>query len=156
MIASSRQSGALLAGVFFALTLGSASSFARTVSSICDNSGFIEAQQAFENGRKKQDIPVHICGQVIAVSEKAKHTRSGWHGYFYVNVGQGISIRVVSNLDEINAPEWPWVRDGDMADIVGRYYYDSPRSQGIDWTHRGTSRSWDIPGYAIINGKRFD
>ncbi|AQS84295.1 MAG: DUF3465 domain-containing protein [Acetobacter aceti] len=156
MIALSRPSGSLIAGLFLALTLGGTSSFARSVSSTCDNSSFVQAQQAFENGGQKQDVPVHICGQVVAVSEKAKHTRSGWHGYFYVNVGQGISIRVVSNLDEINAPEWPWVRDGDMADIVGRYYYDSPRRQGIDWTHKGTGGSWDIPGYVIINGKRFD
>lgn len=156
MTVSFRKSGLLLASAVCMMTIGNTPSLARTVSSTCDNSGFVQAQQTFENGGRKQDVPVHICGQVVAVSTKAKHTRSGWHGYFYVNVGQGISIRVVSNLDEMNAPEWPWVRDGDMADIVGRYYYDSPRRQGIDWTHKGTGSSWDIPGYVIINGKRFD
>ncbi|NHN88534.1 DUF3465 domain-containing protein [Acetobacter conturbans] len=146
----------LLAVLLGVTTLATTPVWARTVSSVCDNSGFLDAQKNYENGGRRGNVPVHICGQVVAVSEKAKHTRSGWHGYFYVNVGQGVSIRIVSNLDEISGANWPWVRDGDMADVVGRYYYDSPRRQGIDWTHHGTGRSWDVPGYVIVNGKRFD
>lgn len=138
------------------MTLTSTPMWARSVSSVCDNSNFLSAQQDFENGEARGDVPVHICGHVVAVSEKAQHTRSGWHGYFYVDVGHGVSIRIVSNLDEISGSDWPWVRKGDLADVVGRYYYDSPRRQGIDWTHHGTSRKWDIPGYVIVNGKRFD
>ncbi|MCP1220551.1 hypothetical protein NKW45_01680 [Acetobacter orientalis] len=122
----------------------------------CDNHDFMAKQQAFENGQPKTDVPVHICGRVIALSPKAKRTRSGWHGYFYVAVAPNISIRIVSGLDEMHAPAWPWVSKGDQVEVVGRYYFDSYRRQGIDWTHRGTGRSWPIPGYVIVNGTKYD
>lgn len=122
----------------------------------CDNHDFMAKQQAFENGRPKADVPVHICGKVIAFSPKAKRTRSGWHGYFYVAVAPNISIRVVSGLDEMHAPTWPWVSKGDQVEVVGRYYYDSYRRQGIDWTHHGTGRAWPTPGYVIVNGNKYD
>lgn len=34
----------------------------------------------------------------------------------------------------MTAPTWPWVAKGDQTDVLGRYYYDNPQSQGIDWT----------------------
>ena len=122
----------------------------------CNNQDFMAKQQAFENGQPKADVPVHICGKVIALSPKAKRTRSGWHGYFYVAVAPNISIRIVSGLDEMHAPAWPWVNKGDQVEVVGRYYYDSYRRQGIDWTHHGTGRSWPIPGYVVVNGTKYD
>ena len=129
---------------------------AREVSDSCDNSSFLAAQRDFENGERRGDVPAHICGRVIAVAPRAKQTRSGLHGYFYVDVGEGVSIRVVSNLDEMDASDWPWVSKGDKVEVVGRYYYDSYRSQGIDWTHRGTGKSWPIPGFVTVNGTKYD
>lgn len=127
-----------------------------TVPSSCDNQDFLSKQQAFESGGSKKDVPVHICGTVLAISPKAKKTRSGRHGYFYVTVAPNVSIRIVTNLDEMQTPAWPWVAKGDAVEVVGRYYYDSPRKQGVDWTHHGTGRSWDVPGYVIVNGKHYD
>ncbi|GBR04756.1 hypothetical protein AOE01nite_32720 [Acetobacter oeni] len=72
-----------------------------------------------------------------------------------MDVGNGVSIRIVSDLDEMNAPDWPWVTKGDNAEVVGRYYYDAPRRQGVDWTHHGTGRSWEVPGYVSINGMKY-
>jgi hypothetical protein len=39
--------------------------------------------------------------------------------------------------------------------VQGRYYYDSASSQGIDWTHHGTSRSWGSPGYVVVAGTEY-
>ncbi|GAN61777.1 hypothetical protein AA0313_1609 [Acetobacter indonesiensis NRIC 0313] len=127
-----------------------------TVPASCNNQDFLAKQWAFENGKPKADVPVHICGTVIALSPKARRTRSGWHGYFYVAVTPRISIRIVSGLDEMNAPAWPWVNKGDQVEVVGRYYFDSIRRQGIDWTHHGTGWSWRVPGYVVVNGKRYE
>ncbi|NHN85912.1 DUF3465 domain-containing protein [Acetobacter musti] len=144
-----------LAVAIMSTLLNSGCAQAQTVSSVCDDSAFLAAQRTFENGGGREDLPVHVCGRVVAVSSRAKHTRSGWHGYFYVDVGSGVSIRIVSDLDEMNAPEWPWVAKGDQAEIVGRYYYDAPRRQGIDWTHHGTGRHWGMPGYVVVNGTKY-
>lgn len=123
----------------------------------CDNAKFLNDQQTFEQrGATRTDLPEHICGRVIAVAERAKRTRSGWHGYFYVDVGQGVSIRIVSGLDEMSVPQWPWVQKGDTVEVQGRYYYDSLRKQGIDWTHHGTSRKWPWAGYVTVNGHRYE
>ena len=73
-----------------------------------------------------------------------------------MTVAPDISIRIVTNLDEMHTPAWPWVAKGDRVEVVGRYYYDSPRQQGVDWTHRGTGRSWGIPGYVRVNGTQYD
>ncbi|WP_338332772.1 hypothetical protein [Acetobacter sp. LMG 32666] len=127
-----------------------------SVSDTCDNQDFLAKQQAFENGGPKADAAVHICGTVLALSQTAKQTRSGRHGYFYITVAPNISIRIVTNLDEMHTPTWPWVAKGDQVEVVGRYYYDSARQQGVDWTHRGTGRSWGIPGYVIVNGTKYD
>ena len=121
----------------------------------CDNARFLADQQGLEqSGPTGIDLPEHLCGQVLAVSPRAKRTRSGWHGYFYLSVGQGVSIRIVSDLDQMNAPQWPWVSKGDQVEVQGRYYYDSLRRQGVDWTHHGTSRKWPWSGYVVVNGTR--
>lgn len=132
--------------------------FAQNGQGSCDNKAFLKAQQEFENSHFRpsvENIPVHVCGRVITASY-ARKTRSGVHGYFYLDVGSGVSIRIVNNLDEMTAPRWPWVRKGDYAEVVGRYYYDSPRKQGIDWTHKGTGRKWPYAGYVIVNGNRYE
>lgn len=122
----------------------------------CDNARFLADQQGLEqSGPTGIDLPEHLCGQVLAVSPRAKRTRSGWHGYFYLSVGQGVSIRIVSDLDQMNAPQWPWVSKGDQVEVQGRYYYDSLRRQGVDWTHHGTGRKWPWPGYVVVNGTRY-
>ncbi|WP_245825216.1 hypothetical protein [Neoasaia chiangmaiensis] len=126
------------------------------VSVQCDNDRFRMDQQSFEQGGAgRADLPEHICGRVVAVAPMARRTRSGLHSFFYVDVGQGVSIRIVSDLDRMNAPAWPWVRKGDEVDIIGRYYYDNLRRQGIDWTHHGVGRHWDTPGNVIVNGTKF-
>ncbi|NVN10923.1 DUF3465 domain-containing protein [Nguyenibacter vanlangensis] len=145
---------ALALGAILAFGGGGAARAQQAIGPSCDNGHFLAVQQQFEDGAQRGDQPVHVCGRVVAVSH-ARHTRSGWHGYFYLDVGSGVSIRIVSDLDRMNAPAWPWVARGDMADVVGRYYYDNPRSQGIDWTHHGTGRNWAMPGYVTVNGNRY-
>lgn len=140
--------------LFFADALSSAKDSVGT----CDNQSFLQAQQNFEKNAypySKPDIHVHVCGNVIAFS-KVRYTRSGTHGYFYLKIGSGVSIRIVSNLDEMHTPPWPWVKKGDYVEVAGRYYYDNPRRQGIDWTHQGTSRKWPYAGYVIVNGIKYD
>lgn len=56
----------------------------------------------------------------------------------------------------MNALPWPWVQKGDNVEVVGRYYYDNPRRQGIDWTHKGTSHKWPYSGYVIVNGVKYN
>lgn len=145
---------AVALGAILAFGVGGAARAQQAIGPSCDNGHFLAVQQQFEDGAQRGDQPVHVCGRVVAVS-RARHTRSGWHGYFYLDVGSGVSIRIVSDLDRMNAPAWPWVARGDMADVVGRYYYDNPRSQGIDWTHHGTGRNWAMPGYVTVNGNRY-
>lgn len=139
------------------LAFANVSALAKDSATSCDNKSFLQAQQNFENTKyhSKADIPVHICGTVIALS-KLHYTYSGKHGYFYLNIGSDVSIRIVSNLDEMHTPLWPWVKKGDYVEVSGRYYYDNPRRQGVDWTHKGTSRKWPYPGYVIVNGVKYD
>ena len=120
----------------------------------CSDTQFLKDQQAFENGQISSDQLENVCGIVTAVLPEKK-TRSGHHGYFYVQVAPGSVIEIVSDLDQMTAPKWPWVAVGDSATVRGRYYYDNDTSQGIDWTHHGTSRSWPYAGYVVINGKQY-
>ncbi|WP_370517898.1 DUF3465 domain-containing protein [Saccharibacter sp. 17.LH.SD] len=128
----------------------------------CDNAHFLKDQNAFAEQFSRDrttygqhiDLPEHLCGQVTKVL-RARRTRSGWHGYFMMTVGTGRPIQIVSNLDEIQAPAWPWVKVGDTVEVQGRYYYDGPRRQGVDWTHHGTSRSWPWAGFVSVNGQRY-
>lgn len=124
----------------------------------CDNQYFLQVQQNYENNYTHsayKNVPVHLCGVVITTSY-ARYTRSGLHGYFYLKVEHDVSIRIVNNLDEMKAPAWPWVKKGDYVEVVGRYYYDSPRRQGVDWTHKGTSRKWPYSGYVLVNGVKYN
>lgn len=124
---------------------------------ICDNQKFLTDQAGFmQTGPTRVDIPEHICGQVFFVTKRPRRTHSGVHGYFVVEIAPGRTIRIVSDLDRMSAPLWPWVQRGDHVDIVGRYYFDSARSQGIDWTHHGTGRHWSVPGSVTVNGVRYE
>ncbi len=145
----------LVAGCLVMLTLGAAQAQIAPVQ--CDNQKFLSDQAGFfQTGPTRVDLPEHVCGEVISVTERSRRTRSGVHGYFIMQVAPGRQIRIVSDLDRMQAPDWPWVKTGDAVDVVGRYYFDSARSQGIDWTHHGTGRHWASPGYVQVNGKRYE
>jgi len=120
----------------------------------CQNAQFLSDQQQFVSGQTSDDQFVDVCGKVTKVLA-SKHTRSGNHGYFYIQVADGVTIEIVSDLDQMKAPAWPFVQVGDMVYVQGRYYYDSASSQGIDWTHHGTSRSWPHAGYVVVNGTKY-
>lgn len=126
----------------------------RYLTHLCRNTQFLEDQQAFENGQIVADQPEDICGKVVSVLPEKK-TRSGNHGYFYIEVAPGVDIEIVSDLDQMNAPQWPWVSVGDTTYVQGRYYFDNMDSQGVDWTHHGTSKSWPHAGYVVVNGKEY-
>lgn len=133
-----------------------------TMPAQCDNARFVQDQARYMQQFAHQhvpygqhlDVPEHICGTVVQVY-RARRSRSGQHGYFLMSVAGGAPIRVVSNLDEMKAPAWPWVKVGDQAEVQGRYYYDGPGRQGVDWTHHGTSRTWPWPGFVSVNGQRY-
>jgi hypothetical protein len=120
----------------------------------CDDAQFLQDQQAFEDGQITADQLENVCGIVTAVLPEKK-TTSGHHGYFYVQVASGVVIEIVSDLDQMDAPKWPWVAVGDTTYVRGRYYYDNMDSQGIDWTHHGTSSSWPYAGYVVVNGTKY-
>jgi hypothetical protein len=121
----------------------------------CNDAQFLTDQQEFANGQITADQPVDVCGTVTQVLP-SKTTSSGLHGYFYLQVATGKTIEIVCNLDEMNAPAWPtWLSTGEYAYVRGRYYYDNSSSQGIDWTHHGTSSSWPQPGYVVMNGHEY-
>jgi hypothetical protein len=119
----------------------------------CDNAKFLADQKRFASGELRDDVPETVCGTAGQVL-RSKTTRSGLHGYFYLTLSgaDGGSIEIVSDLDEMKAPAWPWVKTGDTVQVTGRYYYDSASRQGIDWTHHGSSRKWPFPGSVTVNG----
>jgi hypothetical protein len=121
----------------------------------CDDAKFEQDQQELASGALQGDQEVDVCGTVTRVLP-AKDTRSGEHGYYVIQIAPGESIEIVSDLGEMDAPSWPWVKVGDYSYVQGRYYYDSSSSQGIDWTHHGTSRSWGSPGYVVIDGTEYE
>ena len=121
----------------------------------CNNQQFLSDQQALMNGTQSGYIEEDVCGTVTQVLPE-KTTTSGPHGYYYVQVDTaGDTIEIVSNLNEMNAPAWPWVNVGDYSYVQGRQYYDSNGTAGIDWTHHGTSSSWGTAGYVVINGTQY-
>jgi hypothetical protein len=120
----------------------------------CDDPGFLKYQQQFAGGALQGDQEVDVCGTVTRVLS-ARDTRSGLHGYYDLQVAPGQTIEIVCDLGEMDAPTWPWVKVGDYSSVQGRYYYDSASSQGIDWTHHGTSRSWGTPGYVVVAGTEY-
>ncbi len=120
----------------------------------CDDAQFLSDQAAFGAGTISGDQLVDICGQVTQVLP-SKVTASGNHGYFYVQIPNGGTIEIVSNLDAMaqapsnNPPSWPWVSTGNYVYVQGRYYYDNSSSQGIDWTEDDTG-SWPYIGYVAV------
>lgn len=122
----------------------------------CNDQQFLNDQAAFANGSLSGDQPEDVCGQVTQVLP-SKVTRSGNHGYFYVQMPDGSQIEIVSNLDAMaqaptNDPPstWPWVAVGNYVYVQGRYYYDNSSSQGIDWTEDDTSSSWSQVGWVYV------
>ena len=111
----------------------------------CDNSGFLAAQHAHVNHAE-----VTFCGTVVRL-RPAKHTRSGWHRYVYIDVGHNDVIEIDANLDEMgNFP----VTDGEQAVVRGEYYYDENGREGVHWTHH-TDHGPHPPGYLILNGTTY-
>jgi hypothetical protein len=111
----------------------------------CDNSGFLAAQHAHVNHAE-----VTFCGTVARL-RPAKHTRSGWHRYVYVDVGHHDVIEIDANLDEMGNFS---VSDGEQAVVRGEYYYDPDGREGVHWTHR-TDRGSHPAGYLILNGTTY-
>ena len=120
----------------------------------CDDAQFLNYQAEFGAGTISGDQLVEICGQVTQVLP-SKVTASGNHGYFYVQIPNGGTIEIVSNLDAMaqaptnDPPSWPWVATGNYVYVQGRYYYDNSSSQGIDWTEDDTG-SWPYTGYVAV------
>jgi hypothetical protein len=120
----------------------------------CDDAQFAQDQQQFASGSLHGDQEVDVCGTVTKVF-RSRTTYSGLHGYYDLQVAAGDVIEIVCDLGQMDAPAWPWVKAGDYSYVQGRYYYDDASSQGIDWTHHGTSGSWPTAGYVVINGTEY-
>jgi hypothetical protein len=113
--------------------------------SACNNAGFLAAQHAHANHAE-----VTFCGTVVRL-RAARHTRSGWHRYIFVDVGRGDRIEIDANLDEMgNFP----VTVGEHAVVRGEYYYDPDGREGVHWTHH-TDRGSHPPGYLILDGTTY-
>jgi hypothetical protein len=122
----------------------------------CNDAGFLTDQSEFASGSISADQFVNVCGVVTQVLAK-KTTSSGTHGYFYVQIPNGGTIEIVSNLDAMAEAStdqppstWPWVAVGNYVYVQGRYYYDNSSSQGIDWTEDDTSSSWSHDGFVVV------
>lgn len=121
----------------------------------CNDTQFLTYQSEFGSGKITADQFVQVCGVVTQVLP-AKTTSSGTHGYFYVQIPNGGTIEIVSNLDAMaeapsgDPPAWPWVAVGNYTYVQGRYYYDNSSSQGIDWTEDDTDSSWSHTGYVVV------
>jgi hypothetical protein len=113
----------------------------------CNNAGFLATQHAHANHAE-----VTFCGIVVRL-RPARHTRSGWHRYIYVDVdvGHHDSIEIDANLDEMG--DFP-VTLGEHAVVRGEYFYDEDGREGVHWTHR-TDRGMHPPGYLILNGTTY-
>lgn len=113
--------------------------------SACNNAGFLATQHAHANHAE-----VTFCGTVVRL-KPARHTRSGWHRYIFVDVGHNNPIEIDANLDEMgNFP----VAVGENAVVMGEYYYDQDGREGVHWTHH-TDRGSHPPGYLILNGTTY-
>jgi len=143
-----REAGNVVASASVQPTVGAGGSWP------CNDQQFLSDQQEFANGTISGDQEVDVCGNVTQVLP-SQTTRSGLHGYYDVQVAAGVTIEIVCDLGDMDAPAWPWVKSGDYSYVQGRYYYDSSSSQGIDWTHHGTSRSWSTPGFVVIDGTEY-
>jgi hypothetical protein len=139
-----------------AATGGIYTTAAQTANWPCNNGKFNTDQAAYANGTLKVSyIEENVCGVVTSVLAQ-KHTSSGNHGYYYVQLPSGYKIEIVCNLDAMTTDPavWPWVNVGDYSYVQGRYYYDSASSQGMDWTENDTG-SWQIVGFVVINGHMY-
>jgi hypothetical protein len=135
---------ALLAGLISGAGLAAAPAFADDAAA-CNNAGFLATQHAHANHAE-----VTFCGTVVRL-RPAKHTRSGWHRYIFVDVGHDNRIEIDANLDEMgNFP----VNVGEQAVVRGEYYYDQDGREGVHWTHH-TDRGGHPPGYMILNGTTY-
>ncbi len=121
----------------------------------CNDQQFLNDQASFANGSLSGDQLEDVCGSVTQVLP-SKVTSSGNHGYFYLQMPDGSTIEIVSNLDAMaQAPSndppstWPWVAVGQYVYVQGRYYYDNSSSQGIDWTEDDTG-SWPYVGWVYV------
>jgi hypothetical protein len=143
-----KRTPSLIAALLLALSASGCGGATRTASATggypCDDAALTASQ------------PADVCGSVVRTM-RARRTRSGRHGYFYVALSSGQQIEIVSNLDAMaeapnGAPpaQWPWVTPGEYVYVQGRYYYDNPSNQGIDWTEDNTSRSWPHTGYVVV------
>ena len=111
----------------------------------CNNAGFLATQHAHANRAE-----VTFCGAVVQV-RPAKHTRSGWHRYIYVDVGHDNRIEIDANLDEMgNFP----VSVGEQAVVRGEYYYDPDGHEGVHWTHRNNGGTHP-PGSLTLDGTTY-
>lgn len=122
----------------------------------CNNAKFNADQAAYANGTLTVSyIEENVCGVVTTVLAE-KHTSSGNHGYYYVQLPSGYQIEIVCNLDAMTTDPavWPWTKTGDYSYVQGRYYYDNASSQGMDWTENDTG-SWPTVGFVVINGNMY-
>ena len=133
--------------VAFALALCACHSGAAAANAAapCDLSGFLAAQHAHVNHAE-----VTFCGTIVRL-RPARHTRSGWHRYVYVDVGRDDRIEIDANLDVMG--DFP-VRVGEYAVVRGEYYYDPDGREGVHWTHR-TDYGPHPPGYLILDGTTY-
>jgi hypothetical protein len=104
----------------------------------CNDLGFLRDQQSFENSNITADQAEDACDMVTAVLP-AKKTHSCNHGYLYVLVASGVSIEIVSDLDQMDALKWPWLAVGNITYVQGTTTTTTTAARVIDWTHRGTS-----------------
>lgn len=154
----------MLSCLFLSSSLACAETTDGDMPARCDNAHFAQDRAHYNYNFKSfstkhvsfKDSPEHICGTVTKVF-RSKKTKSGLHGYFLLLVDNGKPIKIVVNLEEMtNAPAWPWVNEGDDVEVEGRYYFDSPQKQGVDWTHHGNSPKWGWPGFVIVGGQRYE
>jgi hypothetical protein len=143
LIAASSRAAAVAA---FALALCAChTGAAASDSAPCDLSGFLAVQHAHVNHAE-----VTFCGTVVRL-RPARHTRSGWHRYIYVDVGHGDRIEIDANLDVMgNFP----VHTGERAEVRGEYYYDPNGREGVHWTHH-TDYGSHPPGYLTLDGTTY-
>jgi hypothetical protein len=74
------------------------------------------------------------------------------HVRILVSVAGQRPIDVLCNTQEMGPFS---VHPGDSIAVRGRYYYDDPRSDGIDWTHHNDpGASWPDEGGIQINDGR--
>ena len=126
----------------------------------CNDAKFLSDQALKAGGSLPGYTEEDVCGIVTQVLPE-KHTASGWHGYFYVQMPSGYQIEIYSNLDAMakgSLPPpttWPWVKVGDYSYVQGRYFYDSNGTQGIDWTEDDVG-SWPTRGWVVVNGVQYN